>query len=99
MLSLSPKFIQSVFLLSLALMIPWLVMAPLSGMAFDARTCWGVYLFLWSFFDLSGFHNHRVDCETSNVVGHFSPRRERSGTLDFEQCDRWRLPLAIVDSN
>jgi hypothetical protein len=48
MLSLSPKIIQSVFLLWLALMIPWLVIAPLAGMAFDAGTCWGVDLFLWS---------------------------------------------------
>ena len=39
---------RNVFIVWVALMIPWVVIAPLSGMAFDAGPCWTAYLFVWS---------------------------------------------------
>ena len=42
------RLARNMFVIWLALLIPWAAIAPLSGMAFDAGNCWRVYLYVWS---------------------------------------------------
>jgi hypothetical protein len=39
---------RNVFIVWVALVIPWAAIAPLSEMAFDGGRCWSAYLYVWS---------------------------------------------------